>query len=52
MADGMKSLENRTLDAKREMDIEAALHEMKSMNVRFLNFRIVWMCIYTNIIIC
>ncbi|XP_056175701.1 uncharacterized protein LOC115687101 [Syzygium oleosum] len=34
MADGMKSLENRTLDAKREMDIEAALHEMKSMNSR------------------
>lgn len=29
----MKSLENRTLDSKREMDIMAALDEMKSMKV-------------------
>ncbi len=29
----MKSLENRTLDSKREMDIIAALDEMKSMKV-------------------
>lgn len=34
MGDAMKSLENRTLDSKREMDIMAALDEMKSMKVR------------------
>ena len=34
----MKSLENRTLDSKREMDIIAALDEMKSMKVCFSNF--------------
>lgn len=33
MGDAMKSLENRTLDSKREMDIIAALDEMKSMKV-------------------
>lgn len=32
--DAMKSLENRTLDSKREMDIMAALDEMKSMKSR------------------
>lgn len=29
----MKSLENRTLDSKREIDILATLDEMKSMKV-------------------
>ncbi|KAL7246735.1 hypothetical protein ACSBR2_001779 [Camellia fascicularis] len=33
MGDAMKSLENRTLDSKREMDILAALDEVKSMRV-------------------
>jgi len=34
MGDAMKSLENRTIDSKREMDILAALDEMKSMRAR------------------
>ncbi|CAH9102527.1 unnamed protein product [Cuscuta europaea] len=34
MGDAMKSLENRTLDSKREKDILAALDEMKSMKSR------------------
>ncbi|KAL2532268.1 Family of unknown function (DUF572) [Abeliophyllum distichum] len=34
MGDVMKSLENRTMDSKREMDILAALDEMKSMKSR------------------
>lgn len=34
MGDAMKSLENRTLDSKREMDILATLDEMKSMKSR------------------
>ncbi|XP_060961543.1 uncharacterized protein LOC115705793 [Cannabis sativa] len=34
VGDAMKSLENRTLDSKREMDIMAALDEMKSMKSR------------------
>lgn len=33
MGDAMKSLENKSLDSKREMDIMAALDEMKSMKV-------------------
>nr|GEW37356.1 ribonuclease H-like domain-containing protein [Tanacetum cinerariifolium] len=34
MGDAMKSLENRTLDSKRKMDILSALDEMKSMKSR------------------
>ncbi|GMP83867.1 hypothetical protein CsSME_00037639 [Camellia sinensis var. sinensis] len=34
MGDAMKSLENRTLDSKREMDILAALDEVKPMRSR------------------
>ncbi|MBA0672594.1 hypothetical protein Goklo_024156, partial [Gossypium klotzschianum] len=34
MGDAMKSLENRALDSKREMDILVALDEMKSMKSR------------------
>lgn len=34
MGDAMKSLENRTLDSKRKMDILDALNEMKSMKSR------------------
>lgn len=34
LGDAMKSLENRTLDSRREMDILAALDEMKSMKSR------------------
>lgn len=34
MGDAMKSLENRALDSKRDMDILAALEEMRSMKSR------------------
>lgn len=40
MGDAMKSLENRTMDSKREMDILAALDEMKSMKVMCISFDI------------
>jgi len=33
MGDAMKCLENRALDSKQDMDILAALEEMKSMKV-------------------
>ena len=33
LGDAMKALENRTNDSKQEMDIMAALDEMKSMRV-------------------
>lgn len=32
MGDAIKSLENKTMDSKREMDILAGLDEMKSLN--------------------
>ncbi|XP_002960592.2 coiled-coil domain-containing protein 94 homolog [Selaginella moellendorffii] len=34
MGDAMKALENKTVDSKQEMDIMAALDEMKSMRAR------------------
>ncbi|KAG0584666.1 hypothetical protein KC19_3G226400 [Ceratodon purpureus] len=34
LGDAMKGLENRTIDSKQEMDIMAALNEMKSMRSR------------------
>lgn len=34
MGDALKALENRTLDSKREMDVMAALDEMKSLRAR------------------
>jgi hypothetical protein len=33
MGDAMKTLENRAMDSKQEMDILAALEEMRSMRV-------------------
>ena len=47
MGDAMKSLENRTLDSKREMDILATLDEMKSMRVLYLcqNLNIIFVSI-------
>jgi Saf4/Yju2 protein len=33
MGDAMKSLENKALDSKKDMDILAALEEMRSMKV-------------------
>jgi hypothetical protein len=34
MGNAMKALENRTLESKREMDIMAALDEMRTLNSR------------------
>jgi hypothetical protein len=33
MGDAMKTLENRAMDSKQDMDILAALEEMRSMRV-------------------
>lgn len=54
MGDAMKSLENRTLDSKREMDIMAALDEMKSMrvNIVYLLFLVKWVCFMFSFIMC
>lgn len=41
MGDAMKSLENRTLDSKREMDILSALDEMKSMKVFIMTYMLI-----------
>ena len=40
LGDAMKALENRTLDSKQEMDILAALDEMKSMRVSSFPFQL------------
>ncbi|CAL5321107.1 unnamed protein product [Camellia sinensis] len=40
MGDAVKSLENRTLDSKREMDILVALDEVKSMRSRRATIRV------------
>lgn len=40
LGDAMKALENRTLDSKQEMDILAALDEMKSMRVSSFPFKL------------
>lgn len=42
LGDAMKALENRTIDSKQEMDILAALDEMKSMRVCFLPL-LIWL---------
>ena len=34
MGDAMRALENRAMDSKQDMDILAALEEMRSMKVR------------------
>jgi len=39
MGNAMKALENRTLESKREMDIMAALDEMRTLNSRHSKVR-------------
>lgn len=35
MGDAMRALENRAMDSKQDMDILAALEEMRSMKVEY-----------------
>lgn len=55
LGDAMKALENRTLDSKQEMDIMAALDEMKSMRVcsrqlfHVITFKLVVELIFVNV---
>lgn len=52
MGDAMKSLENRTLDSKREMDILAGLDEMKSLKVSPEVYSSVILCFFSVLHCC
>jgi hypothetical protein len=59
MGDAMKALENRAMDSKQDMDILAALEEMRSMKVgsssrplAFVEFLFHGILLITNIVFC